>query len=131
MLFYKRIFHYSICLVVMAHAVCMNHKYQTYAKYFYQPQRSWAKVMFLQASVILSMWGRGGLPQCMLGYHLPGADPPEQTPQSRHPPGSRPPGSRHPPGADPPGSRHPPPRKQTPAYGQRAAGMHPTGIHSC
>ena len=25
----------------------------------------------------------------------------------------------------------PPPRKQTQAYGQRAAGTHPTGMHSC
>ena len=60
------------------------------------------------------------------------------------------PGSRHPPlGADPDPplgadtvpppseSRHPPPeadpppRKQTPAYGQRAAGTHPAGMHSC
>ena len=32
-----------------------------------------------------------------------------------------------PPGADPPGTRHPP----TAAYGQRAAGTHPTGMHSC
>ena len=31
----------------------------------------------------------------------------------------------YPPGADTP------PRKQTPAYGQRAAGTHPTGMHSC
>ena len=44
-----------------------------------------------------------------------------------------------PPGADPPPSRHipppsrqiTPPGKQTPAYGLRAAGTHPTGMHSC
>ena len=49
----------------------------------------------------------GVLPQCMLGYHHP------------------------PPGADPPGpGRHHPPRKQTPEYGLRAAGTHPTGMHS-
>ena len=46
----------------------------------YRPQRSWAKVMFLQAPVILSTGG-GGLPQCMLGYHHP--------PGSRHPPPPR------------------------------------------
>ena len=79
----------------------------------------------------------GCLPQCMLGYPPrsrpprdqappPGADPQEQTP----PPGTRPtPRSRHPPGT------RPTPRDQTPspqeAYGQRAAGTHPTGIHSC
>ena len=31
----------------------------------------------------------------------------------------------------PPLPRSPPPRKQTPAYGQWAAGTHPTGMHSC
>ena len=90
----------------------------------------------------------------------PRADPPEQTapeqtppPQSRHPPGPDTPRSRHPQsrhhppptptGADTPhGSRHPPeqtplgadrppPGKQTPAYGLlRAAGTHPTRMHS-
>ena len=68
----------------------------------------------------------------------PGADPPDQapppeqtyTPPSRH----HPPRSRHfPPGADVPRNRHhhPPPGKQTPAYGLRVAGTHPTGMHSC
>ena len=73
----------------------------------YRPQRSWAKVIFSQASVCRQGGGEGCLPQCMLGY----TPPPDQTP----------PGSRHP----------PPPGKQTPAYGQRAAGSHPTGMHSC
>ena len=50
--------------------------------------KRWAKVMFLQASVILLTGG--GVPQCMLGYpHPPQAD----TPRSRHPP----PRNRHPP----------------------------------
>ena len=31
----------------------------------------------------------------------------------------------------PQAGRTPPPRKQTPAYGLRAAGTHPTGMHSC
>ena len=59
----------------------------------YRPQRSWGKVMFSQACVIL--FTGGCLPQCMLGYHtLPGADTPwEQT----HPPvADTPSGSRHP-----------------------------------
>ena len=34
-------------------------------------------------------------------------------------------------GIHPPRSRHPTPGKQTAAYGQRAAGTHPTGMHSC
>ena len=50
--------------------------------------------------------------------------------------GIYPPGADIPPGADPPGAPPPPgtrplPGKQTPAYGQRAAGTHPTGMHSC
>ena len=77
----------------------------------YHPQRSWGKVMFLQASVILLTGGEGGY------------SPPEQTPppgadtppgSSRHPLRSKPPQSRHPPpgaadtplGADTPRSRH-------------------------
>ena len=58
-----------------------------------------------------------------------GADTPqEQTPPwSRHPPPEQtPPRSRH-----IPPEQTPPLRKQTPAYGQRAAGTHPTGMHSC
>ena len=65
-------------------------------------------------------------------------------PQSRHPPDQAPPGAdtpqtRHatptpcpppPPGADTPPEQTPP-REQTAAYGQRAAGSHPTGMHSC
>ena len=54
----------------------------------------------------------------------PGRHPPDQA----DPPGP----GRHPPG---PG-RHPPPTppprgKQAPEYGLRAAGTHPTGMHSC
>ena len=73
-----------------------------------------------------SVHGGGGLPQCMLGYHLPpGPDPPG----SRHPtpPGTRPSWEQtHPPGADTPHtprSRHPgadtpPPPEQTPSSNQ-------------
>ena len=47
----------------------------------------------------------------------------EQTPPREQTPSPR---SRHPPpGADTP------PGTQTAAYGQRAAGTHPTGMHSC
>ena len=90
-----------------------------------------------------SVHRRGCLPQCMLGCWTP---PWTRHPPTRHPPGSRPPspGSR-PPRADPPPpgpgpppdqAQHPPSplppvRKQTPAYGQWAAGTHPTGMHSC
>ena len=77
-----------------------------------------------------------------------GRTPPQtrQTPSGpgRHPP---PPGTRQTPcrnkaeppldQAYPPGTRQtkppppPPPGKQAPAYGLRAAGTHPTGMHSC
>ena len=54
---------------------------------------------------------REGLPQCMLGYHTP----------------SLPPGSgRHPPDQAPP-----PEAEHTGRYGQRAGGMHPTGMQPC
>ena len=66
-----------------------------------------------------------------------GPDPPEQTPPPRADlPGTRPP-QADPPGADTPWTRYAPdqtpipPGKQTPAYGLRAAGTHPTGMHSC
>ena len=65
----------------------------------YRPQRSWAKVMFLQASVILLTGGC--LPQCMLRY---------TPPRSRHPPWEQiPPWEQ-----TPPRSRHTPQTKYTP-----------------
>ena len=62
----------------------------------YRPQRSWAKVMFLQASVILLTGGC--LPQCMLGYTPPGSrhHPPRQTPPWSRPPLKQTPQGRHP-----------------------------------
>ena len=57
---------------------------------------------------------RGGLPQCMLGYHPP--SPGSRPPRTRHTtplsPGPDPP-TRHPPGPDPPRPDTPPPPKQT------------------
>ena len=88
----------------------------------YRPQRSWAKVIFSQACVCPQ---GGGV--CLIAcWDTPGADPPGPgTPQSRH-------HHHHP----PPRTRHPhwvqtPPGKQTLAYSLRAAGTHPTGMHSC
>ena len=70
-------------------------------KYFYRPQRSWAKVMFLQASVILST---GGV--CLSAFW--DASPPARDQR----PTPLPPGIRDPPPdqADPPPGpgRHPP-----------------------
>ena len=66
---------------------------------YYRPQRSWAKVMFLQVCVIL-FTGRG---VCLSACW--DTTPQEQTPpRSRHPP----------PGADTPWEQTPPPQEQTP-----------------
>ena len=69
---------YCYCFIEILISCTINCKLE----YYHRPQRSWGKVMFLQASVILLTGG--SLPQCMLGYHT-----------------SPPPGSRHPPTADP------------------------------
>ena len=104
-----------------------------------------AKVMFLQVCVC----PRGGRVSASVHAGMP--DPPRT---GRHPPRTRqtspwdqadtpprpgrlsPPGpGRHPPGPGrhprPPQDQAGPPGKQTPAYGLRAAGTHPTGMHSC
>ena len=106
--------------------------YKWTVSHIYRPQRSWDKVMFLQASVILSTGG------VCLSVCWDTTTPPEQTPpwttppQSRHPPFEQtPPWSRHPQRPTPPDQTPPPPGKQTPGYGQRAAGTHPTWMHSC
>ena len=72
----------------------------------YWPQRSWAKVIFLQACVC----PQGGGVSASVHAGIP--TPPDQAPPGSTPP--RPgttPGSRHPPDQahPPPGSRHPPP----------------------
>ena len=109
---------------------------------YYRPQRSWAKVIFLQACVC-PQGGRGVcLSACWDTHHPPrtrhppqsrpppdqahhppgpgtppGADPPDQV----HPPGSRPP--RPPRSRHPPWTRHTPP--QTPPPGPGTAQEHP------
>ena len=120
-----------------------------------------AKVIFLHLSVIHSVHRGGvasvhaGIPSPWeqtppeLGYHPPPEQTPthpppwEQTPPQSRPPRPDTPHSRHPPWEQTPQTRHPPreqtppeqtpppPGKQTPAYGLRAAGTHPTGMHSC
>ena len=93
--------------------------------------------MFLLVSVIL-LTGEACL------RHTPRSRPPNPpSPEQTPPPGadtppSRPPSLRE---QTPPPSRQPeqtpreqtppPPREQTPAYDLRAAGTHPTGMHSC
>ena len=97
-----------------------------YRVYFYRPQRSCGKVMFLHLSVIL----------------FPGRHPPRQKPPlGRHPPGRQP--LSHHPRQTPPRGRHPqadrqttpqpPPQADTPPQetATTADGSHPTGMHSC
>ena len=86
-----------------------------------------AKVMFLQVCVCPQ--GGGCLPQCMLGCQAPPPDWVDTPGLGRHPPGNRQttPQTRQ----TPPRTRQTPPGKQTPVYGLRAAGIHPTGMHSC
>ena len=119
-----------------------------------------AKVMFLHVSVILLTGGRSpGRPPPPGRENPPWHPPRDQSDRPRtrqtHPLGpgrpprqgepppdqaDTPPGpGRHPPrqGEPPPGRENPPdqadipPRKKTAAYGQWAAGTHPTGMHSC
>ena len=67
----------------------VSSEYLRVTQYIYRPQRSWGKVMFLQASVILLTGGSTSCP--------PGADTPrEQTPPRADPPEQTPPQSRHP-----------------------------------
>ena len=108
-----------------------------------------AKVIFLHLCVIL--FTGGGVPDqaCPPGTrHTPpdqaGTPPPDQagtplpprpgryTPRTRYtPPGPGRCTPRDQAGTPPLGPGTPPPRKQqTPEYGQRSAGTHPTGMHS-
>ena len=113
-----------------------------YISICYRPQRSWGKVMFSQACVIL--FTGGCLPQCMLVCHTPletdtpreqtplpreAKTPPEaNTPRKQTPPrGTHSPRSRHPPGADTPllGGRHPPSRSRHPYQKHTPPSRHP------
>ena len=80
--------------------------------HYYRPQRSWAKVMFLQASVILSTGGGR-----VSGRENP---PGRETPPAGRPPGrqtplaGRPPRDQTPLGPDPPTGGRLPPREADP-----------------
>ena len=111
-----------------------------------------AKVIFSQASVILlTGWGVPDQAHPPGRYTPPAGTPLAGTPPSRqvHPPGrytplpgrytplqaGTPPSRQVQPPLPgrytPPPGRYTPPRKQqTPEYGQRSAGTHPTGMHS-
>ena len=96
---------------------------------FYRPQRSWGKVMFLQASVILLTGGVSASVHAGIPHPLGADTPPPQAdipppradtppskqtpPQEQTPPGADPP-EQTPTRADPPRSRHPPGSRHPP-----------------
>ena len=96
---------------MMQHTCLLDARvYVVFWCFYYRPQRSWAKVMFLQASVILLTGGGVCLSACWdtpsPRADTPGAD--THHPWSKHHPGADTPWEQTPPGADtPPGSRHP------------------------
>ena len=86
--------------------------------YFYCPQRSWGKVIFSQACVILFMGGGSA------SVHA-GIPPP----RSRHPPLG--PGTPSPPWEQAHPQQAPPPEAEHAGrYSQRTGGTHPTGMQS-
>ena len=84
----------------------------------YRQQRSWAKVIFSQACFKNSVHREQRPPWEQIPPDQADTPPPDQadTPQQTR---QTPPDQAAPPG------------KQTPVYGLRAAGTHPTGMHSC
>ena len=80
-----------------------------FKQYLYRPQRSWAKVMFLQASVILLTGGGVCLSACWDTTPWEQTSPWEQTPLGPNPPEqTSPPEQTPPPRSNPPWSRPPP-----------------------
>ena len=111
---------------------------------FYRPQRSWAKVMFLQVCVCVILFKVGVSASVHAGIPPLGADTPlksrhprrADTPQEQTPSKQQtPPQSRHPqradtpPGADPqeqtpPKSKHPPQEQTSPPRGDTSKSRH-------
>ena len=87
---------------------------------FYRPQRSCGQGNTF--TLVCHSVHKGGCRSTCWDTNPPGTRPP---PRTRPPRDQTPPQSRHPP------RDQTPPRKLTPAYGLRAAGTHPTGMHSC
>ena len=92
--------------------------------YNYRPQRSRAKVMFLQASVILS---GGGSPAGRTP--LAGRPPSRETPQQVDPPGRETPWQGDPPGRETPlAGRHPLPGREIPQQGDTPLAGRPPSL---
>ena len=97
----------------------------------YRPQRSCGQGNVF-TGVCHSFCSQGGRGSASVHAGIPPPGTRQTPPGTRQtPPGSDTPSGpgRHPP--PPPGPGRPPQGKQTPAYGLRAAGTHPTGMHSC
>ena len=128
-----------------------NYRIQQITEFITGRNEVLAKVIFSQAFVILSTGGeyltrhppdQTGTPPGTRHPPRPGRYSPPTRPGRYPPPGPgrypphqagtpRRPG-RYPPRPDtPPGPDTPPQQQQTPEYGQRSAGTHPTGMHSC
>ena len=110
--------------------ISLNAQFCIQSSHIYRPQRSWGKVMFLQASVILSTGGgsasvHAGIPSLWEQAGIPSPD------QAGTPLGAGIPPRADPPEQAPPGSRHPPGAKHAGRYGQCAGGTHPTGMQTC
>ena len=100
-----------------------------YSSCCYRPQRSWAKVMFLQESVILLTGGVSASMHAGIPIHPPGSRPPPgaDPPWSRHPPGNRHPLEQTPLEQTPLGSRHTPQSRHPPPGSRHPWSRHPQG----
>ena len=132
---------YSCQCHYVTHTYLKHNFARAHSEYIYQPQRSCGQGNIF--TPVCHSVHRGGF--CLNACwdtnlpptrHPPGADtpPPDQPPQEQTPPRADTPQQTPPPDqADtPPQTRQTPTRtRESPAYGLRAAGTHPTGMHSC
>ena len=89
--------------------LCNECEMVTTQYYFYHPQRTCSKRMFLHLSVILFIGGRGVSDILFMGGARQPPNTPRQTPLDRYPtPGRHPPGQTQPPRADPQWADTPP-----------------------
>ena len=98
---------------------------------YYRPKRSFGQGNIFTPVCHSLFTGGGGVPD--QAPPRPGTQPPPRDHVHPPGPGTHPPGTRYTPRdqVHPPGPGAPPPEQQPPEYGQRSAGTHPTGMHSC
>ena len=82
---YSNLFLIVFYLEIML--ICLK-KVHIFHRHFYRPQTKFRETIFFsQACIKNSVHGGGDcLPQCMLGYALPGRHYPGRNPPGRHPP---------------------------------------------